>query len=84
MFTLIHDSWTTKGNRYAFLGFSVTYINDDFKHIVQHLGMKLIAWYHKAEWLAEPLVTILKKHGLYQKMSICLIVDQVSSVFNLN
>ncbi|KAA1102005.1 hypothetical protein PGT21_034941 [Puccinia graminis f. sp. tritici] len=28
-FTLVHDVWTTKGNRYAFIGSSVAYINDD-------------------------------------------------------
>ncbi|KAA1099710.1 hypothetical protein PGT21_017720 [Puccinia graminis f. sp. tritici] len=28
-FTLVHDVWTTKGNRYAFIGSSVAYINEN-------------------------------------------------------
>ncbi|POW00249.1 hypothetical protein PSHT_13124 [Puccinia striiformis] len=30
-FTLIHDVWTTKGNRHAFMGISVAYITADWK-----------------------------------------------------
>ncbi|KAI7956356.1 hypothetical protein MJO29_007755 [Puccinia striiformis f. sp. tritici] len=30
-FTLIHDVWTTKGNRHAFMGISVAYITTDWK-----------------------------------------------------
>ncbi|POW06321.1 hypothetical protein PSHT_10421 [Puccinia striiformis] len=40
-FTLIHDVWTTKGNRHAFLGISVSYITEDWKFVICHLGMKL-------------------------------------------
>lgn len=68
MFNLQHDSWTSKGNRYAFLGFAVSYIDENWKFIDHHLGLKLIAWYHKGEWLSEPLVNILRKNQLYPKM----------------
>ena len=46
-FTLIHDVWTTKGNRFGFIGASVSFINNDWNYIVQHLSIKLIVWHHK-------------------------------------
>ncbi|KAI7942860.1 hypothetical protein MJO29_012704 [Puccinia striiformis f. sp. tritici] len=69
-FTLIHDVWTTKGNRYGFIGATVTYINKDWEFVVNHLSIKLVAWHHQGAWLAEPVVTILKKHQLHKKMSL--------------
>ncbi|POW00867.1 hypothetical protein PSHT_12846 [Puccinia striiformis] len=55
-FTLIHDVWTTKGNRYGFIGASITYVNDDWEYIVHHLSIKLVAWHHKGALLAEPII----------------------------
>lgn len=69
MFNLQHDGWTTKGNRYAFLGYSVSYIDENFEFVSHHLGLKLISWYHKGEWLSAPMVNVLQKHGLYSKIS---------------
>ncbi|KNE90707.1 hypothetical protein PSTG_15858 [Puccinia striiformis f. sp. tritici PST-78] len=36
-FNLIHDVWTTKGNRYGFIGASVAFINTDWTYVVLHL-----------------------------------------------
>ncbi|KAI7966513.1 hypothetical protein MJO29_002261 [Puccinia striiformis f. sp. tritici] len=67
-FTLIHNVWTTKGNRYGFIGASITYVNDDWEYIVHHLSIKLVAWHHKGALLAEPIINVLKKHQLYGQM----------------
>ena len=69
-FTLIHDVWTTKGNRFGFIGASVSFIDNDWNYIVQHLSIKLVAWHHKGSLLAEPIVNVLAKHGLQRKISI--------------
>ncbi|POV95465.1 hypothetical protein PSTT_16236 [Puccinia striiformis] len=68
-FTLIHDVWTTKGNRYGFIGASITYVNDDWEYIVNHLSIKLVAWHHKGALLAEPIINVLKKHQLYGQIT---------------
>ncbi|KAH9468954.1 hypothetical protein Pst134EA_009479 [Puccinia striiformis f. sp. tritici] len=68
-FTLIHDVWTTKGNRYGFIGASITYVNDDWEYIVNHLSIKLVAWHHKGALLAKPIINVLKKHQLYGQIS---------------
>ncbi|KAH9452749.1 hypothetical protein Pst134EB_016705 [Puccinia striiformis f. sp. tritici] len=49
---LIHDIWTTKGNRQAFMGISVAYVAADWEYKVIHLGLKYIAWTHKGKFLA--------------------------------
>ncbi|POW02322.1 hypothetical protein PSTT_11875 [Puccinia striiformis] len=46
--SLIHDVWTTKGNRHTFLGISVAYISDDWVFCVSHLALKYISYTHKA------------------------------------
>jgi hypothetical protein len=69
--TLIdHDVWTTKGNRQAFLGISVSYISDDWKYHISHLGLKYIAWAHKGKFLAIPFTNIIKKFGLESRISL--------------
>ncbi|KAA1102085.1 hypothetical protein PGT21_035861 [Puccinia graminis f. sp. tritici] len=68
-FTLVHDAWTTKGNRYAFIGSSVAYINDEWEFNMMHLSLKLVSWFHQGKWLAEPLANVLQKHGIYPKIS---------------
>ncbi|KNF02357.1 hypothetical protein PSTG_04560 [Puccinia striiformis f. sp. tritici PST-78] len=35
-FNLIHDVWTTKGNRFGFIGASVSFIDADWKYVVIH------------------------------------------------
>ncbi|KNE97304.1 hypothetical protein PSTG_09415 [Puccinia striiformis f. sp. tritici PST-78] len=55
-FTLVHDVWTTKGNRFGFIGATVTYIDKDWQDVVNHLTLKLVVWHHKGAWLAEPVV----------------------------
>ncbi|PLW58392.1 hypothetical protein PCANC_00502 [Puccinia coronata f. sp. avenae] len=37
-FTLIHDVWTTKGNRFAFIGAAAAYINDDWEYVTTDSG----------------------------------------------
>ncbi|KAA1087897.1 hypothetical protein PGTUg99_022734 [Puccinia graminis f. sp. tritici] len=69
-FTLVHDAWTTKGNRYAFIGSSVAYINDEWEFNMMHLSLKLVSWFHQGKWLAEPLANVLQKHGIYPKIRV--------------
>ncbi|KAA1138278.1 hypothetical protein PGTUg99_028778 [Puccinia graminis f. sp. tritici] len=47
--TLIHDVWTTKGNRHAFMGMAAAYVTDNWEFVITHLGLKFIAWTHKAQ-----------------------------------
>lgn len=68
-FSLQQDVWTTKGNRHGFIGAAVTFINDDWEFKSRHLTLKLVPWQHKGKWLAEPMVNILSKRGLVDKMS---------------
>ncbi|KAI7965180.1 hypothetical protein MJO29_003278 [Puccinia striiformis f. sp. tritici] len=37
-FTLIHDVWTTKGNRFAFIGAAAAFINDDWEYTTTDSG----------------------------------------------
>ncbi|POV94459.1 hypothetical protein PSTT_16848 [Puccinia striiformis] len=68
-FTLIHDVWTTKGNRFAFIGAAVTYIDHNWQFVVRHLALKMIPWKHKGELLARPIVNLLKKRKLHLKIT---------------
>ncbi|PLW19737.1 hypothetical protein PCANC_07675 [Puccinia coronata f. sp. avenae] len=45
-FTLVHDVWTTKGNRFAFIGAAVAYIDDNWKYVVRNLALKMLPWRH--------------------------------------
>jgi hypothetical protein len=67
--SLIHDVWTTKGNRQAFLGISACYISDEWILKVVHLGLKYIAWTHKGKYLAIPFANIITKSSLHTKIS---------------
>ncbi|KAI7959599.1 hypothetical protein MJO28_003390 [Puccinia striiformis f. sp. tritici] len=69
-FTLIHDVWTTKGNRFAFIGAAAAFINDDWEYTVRHLTLKMIPWKHNGHLLARPIATLLKKKQLYKKISL--------------
>ncbi|KNZ48270.1 hypothetical protein VP01_5787g2 [Puccinia sorghi] len=69
-FTLIHDVWTTKGNRFVFICASVSFIDNDWNYVVKHLSLKLVAWNHKGILLAEPIVNVLAKHDLQRKICI--------------
>ena len=69
-FCLQHDVWTAKGNRHAFIGALITFINANWKFVTRHLALKVVAWNHQGKFLAEPLVNLLCKHELVQK--ICL------------
>lgn len=70
--SLQQDVWTTKGNRHAFIGAAVTYIDNQWAFVGRHLTLKLVAWEHKGKWLAEPMVNIFVKRGLVNKISIYL------------
>lgn len=63
------DVWTTKGNQHAFIGAQVTYLDENWNFSIRHLCIKLVAWHHIGEWLAEPLVATLKKNNLFTKIS---------------
>ncbi|OAV92304.1 hypothetical protein PTTG_27687 [Puccinia triticina 1-1 BBBD Race 1] len=67
-FTLIHDVWTTKGNRFAFIGASVAFINSNWDYTVRHLTLKMIPWKHFGHLLARPIASLLNKNNLVQKM----------------
>lgn len=67
-FCLIHDVWTTKGKRHAFIGVSVTYIDSDWKFCCRHLTFKLAAWHHYGALLSRPVACFLIKHKLHKKM----------------
>ena len=69
-FNLIHDVWTTKGNHFGFIGASVSFIDNDWNYVVQHLSLKFVSWHHKGSLLAEPIVNVLAKHYLQRKISI--------------
>lgn len=62
--------WTTKGNQHGFIGGAVSFINEQWEFKTRHLTLKLVAWRHKGKWLAEPMVNVLVKHGLVNKISI--------------
>ncbi|POW19525.1 hypothetical protein PSHT_04527 [Puccinia striiformis] len=68
-FTLIHDVWTTKGNRFAFIGAAVAYIDQQWEYVVRHLTLRMIPWKHAGHLLARPIAAILKKNKLYTKMN---------------
>lgn len=57
-----------KGNLHAFVGASVSYVPDDWKYVFCHLSIKVVAWHHKGGMLSEPMVAILKKNKLYQRI----------------
>lgn len=67
-FCLIHDVWTTKRGRRAFIGVSVSYIDENWKFHVHHLTLKLVAWNHYGALLAHPVGRFLIRHGLHKKM----------------
>lgn len=67
--SLIHDVWTTKGNRSAFMGISVSYISENWIYKVKHLSLKYISWTHKGKYLAVSFANILIKSSLYKNIS---------------
>ncbi|PLW45255.1 hypothetical protein PCASD_04035 [Puccinia coronata f. sp. avenae] len=67
-FTLIHDVWTTKGNRFAFIGAAVAFIDSEWEYCVRHLTLKMIPWKHYGHLLVWPIATVLNKNRLYEKM----------------
>ncbi|KNZ60034.1 hypothetical protein VP01_1622g1, partial [Puccinia sorghi] len=68
-FTLVHDLWTTKVNRFGFIGSSVSFINNDWNYVFQHISLKLVACNHKGSLLSEPIFNVLENHGLQRKRS---------------
>lgn len=68
-FCLIHDVWTTKGNRYAFVGATANYINSNWEYKFTHLTLKMVAWRHFGALLARPVGRFLVRHGLHKKIS---------------
>ncbi|KNF05304.1 hypothetical protein PSTG_01519 [Puccinia striiformis f. sp. tritici PST-78] len=67
--TLIHDVWTTKGNRQAFMGISAAYVSENWEFKVIHLGLKYIAWTQKGKFLAVPFANIITKSMLHTKIT---------------
>ncbi|KAA1070215.1 hypothetical protein PGT21_004164 [Puccinia graminis f. sp. tritici] len=48
-FSLVHDVWTTKGNRFVFIGAAIAYINPNWQYVLRHLTLKMIPWKHAAQ-----------------------------------
>lgn len=67
-FCLIHEVWTTKGNRYAFIGASANYVDNNWNYVSTHLTLKMVAWRHFGALLARPVGRFLTRHGLHKKM----------------
>lgn len=67
-FCLVHDVWTTKGNRYAFIGATANYIDDEWNYQSTHLTLKMIAWRHFGALLARPVGRFLTRNGLHKQM----------------
>lgn len=67
-FCLIHDVWTTKGNRYAFVGATANYINSNWEYKSTHLTLKMVGWRHFGALLARPIGRFLIRHGLHKKI----------------
>jgi hypothetical protein len=68
-FTLVHEFWTTKGNRFAFIGAAVAFIDSNWKYVVRHLALKMLPWRHHGHLLARPIVSLLKKGKLFENVS---------------
>lgn len=68
-FCLVHDVWTTKGNRHAFIGATANYIDEDWNYQSTHLTLKLVVWRHFGALLARPIGRFLIRHGLHVKIS---------------
>lgn len=69
MFSLAHDGWTTKGNRMAFIGVMVNYVDDEWNYQTVHLTLKLVTWHHCGDLLARPVARNLIRNGLHKKVS---------------
>ncbi|KAA1096430.1 hypothetical protein PGT21_016619 [Puccinia graminis f. sp. tritici] len=54
-FTLIHDVWTTKGNRFAFIGAAAAYVNQDWKYTTTDSGSN-------NNTMASTMYDLLNKH----------------------
>lgn len=48
----------------------MTFVTKDWAYVTRHFALKLIAWHHKGDWLAEPLINLLIKLGLHTKISL--------------
>lgn len=66
---LVHDVWTTKGNRYAFIALIACYVDSAFCYRRVLLTLKLVAWNHYGALLARPVARYLIRHNLHEKMS---------------
>lgn len=79
-FSLVHDVWTTKGNRYAFIGVSANLIDNDWNYQTIHLTLKLVAWNKSGHLLAKPVARFLIGNRLYKKISRVYFLVLLSSV----
>lgn len=77
----MHDVWTTKGNRYAFIGVSANYIDDDWNFQTIHLSLKLVAWNKFGYLLAQPVGRFLIMHELHQKISCFILIHPLFFFF---
>lgn len=67
MFSLAHDGWTTKGNRMAFIGVMINYIDDHWNYQTVHLTLKWVTWHHCGDLLARPVAQNLIRHAYIRR-----------------
>lgn len=67
MFPLAHDGWTTKGNRMAFIGVMINYIDDHWNYQTVHLTLKWVTWHHCGDLLARPVAQNLIRHAYIRR-----------------
>lgn len=65
---VIHDVWTTRGGKCAFINVVVSYIDENWESHFVHLTLKLVAWNHYGHLLARPVGKFLIRHGLHEKI----------------
>ncbi|KNZ53067.1 hypothetical protein VP01_3355g2 [Puccinia sorghi] len=66
--SFIHDMWTKKGNHFCFIGASVSFIDNNWNYVFQHLSLKLVARNQKVKNLrAEYLITQTGSDTLTEK-----------------
>ncbi|KNZ43901.1 hypothetical protein VP01_972g2 [Puccinia sorghi] len=63
------NSQLLERNCFRFIGALVSFIDNDWNYVVQHLSLKLISWKQKGSLLAELIVNVLAKHGIQRKIS---------------
>lgn len=68
-FCLVHNVWTYKRSKYAFIWVSSNFINQQWNYQISHLTLKPVTWNHYGVLLAQPVAHFLIKHRLHHQIS---------------